>query len=47
MKRHSALRQVFEDSLNVMLRPTRSTDVDVREMEANNFIHELEDLLSR
>ena len=38
---------MFEDSLNIVLRPTRNTYVDIREVKANKFIHKLEDLFSR
>jgi hypothetical protein len=38
---------VFEDGLNVVLRPTRNTYMDIWEMKANKFIHKFEDLFSR
>ena len=47
MKGHSAQGQVFEDSLNVVLRPTRNTYMDIWEVKANKFFHKLEDLFSR
>jgi hypothetical protein len=47
MKRYSAWGQVFEDGLNVVLRPTCDTNVDIREVEADKFIHKVEDLFSR
>jgi hypothetical protein len=47
MKRHSAQSQEFEGSLNAMLRPTRNTYVEIREVKANKFIHKIEDLFSR
>jgi hypothetical protein len=37
---------VFEDSLNVMFRPTCDAYVEIRKVKANKFIHKLEDLFS-
>jgi hypothetical protein len=47
MKGHSARGQVFEDGLNIVLRPTRNTNVDVCEVKADKLIHKVEDLFSR
>jgi hypothetical protein len=47
MKGHGARGQVFESSLNVMLRPTRNTNVDIQEVKVDKFIHKFEDLFSR
>ena len=47
MKGNSTWGQVFEDGLNVMLRSTRNAYVEIRKVEVNKFIYEVEDLFSR
>ena len=47
MKENSTWGQVFEDGLNVMLRSTRNAYVEIRKVEVNKFIYEVEDLFSR
>ena len=47
MKRHRVDSQRSEDSLNVWLRSTRNTYMEMWELKANEFIHKVEDLFSR
>jgi hypothetical protein len=38
---------MFENSMNIVLRPTRNTYVEIPDMKANELIHEPEDIFSR
>jgi hypothetical protein len=46
MKGYSARSQVFENDLNVVLRPTCNAYVDIRKTKADKFVDKVEDLFS-